>query len=119
MTGPTGSAPAKNWESLLLSERPARAVWTDVFARLGELALAASSPGALHRETITPDRLLAESAWDLWQAFPTEAPKVVDGLREFWTGPTASAGTAVLIYRRSRSGFCRSTRTYPVDARAR
>ncbi len=97
MTGPTSCVPARDWESLLLSERPAKAVWTDVFARLGELALAATSPGALHRETITPDRLLAESAWDLWQAFPAEAPTVIDGLREFWTGPAASAGTAVLI----------------------
>ena len=97
MTAPTCAAPSKDWETLLLSERPARAVWADVFARLGELALAAPSPGALHRETITPDRLLAESAWDLWQAFPAEAPKVVDSVRDFWTSSAASAGTAVLI----------------------
>jgi hypothetical protein len=51
----------------------------------------------LHRETVVPDRLLAESAWDLWQAFPAEAPKVVDAIRSFWNAPSASAGTAVLI----------------------
>ena len=93
---PTTSA-VQTWESLILSERPAPAVWTDIFARLGDVALAATSPIALHRETINPDRLLAESAWDLWQSFPTDAPKVTDALREFWVAPSASAGTAVLI----------------------
>jgi len=64
---------------------------------LGEVALAATSSSALHRETIIPDRLLAESAWDLWQSFPTAAPKVVDTVRDFWAAPSASAGTAILI----------------------
>ena len=93
---PTPSA-APTWESLILSERPAPAVWADIFARLGEVALTATSPAALHRETIIPDRLLAESAWDLWQSFPTKAPKVTDALREFWATPSASTGTAILI----------------------
>lgn len=88
---------AQSWESLILSERPAPAVWTDIFARLGETALAATSPAALHRETIIPDRLLAESAWDLWQSFPTTAPKITDALRDFWSAPSAAAGTAILI----------------------
>lgn len=89
--------PAPTWESLILSELPAAAVWQSLFARLADVALASSSPAALHRETIIPDRLLAESAWDLWQDFPTQAPKVVDAIREFWAAPSASAGTAVLI----------------------
>ncbi len=95
-SSPTTSA-APTWESLILSERPASAVWTDIFTRLGDVALAATSPTSLHRETINPDRLLAESAWDLWQSFPTAAPKVVDALRDFWAVPSTSAGTAVLI----------------------
>ena len=74
MTSSPTSSTAKTWESLILSERPASAVWTDIFARLGEVALAATSPTVLHRATINPDRLLAESAWDLWQSFPTAAP---------------------------------------------
>ena len=89
--------PARSWESMILSERPARTVWADIFACLGEAALSTTSPAVLHRETIIPDRLLAESTWDLWQAFPADAPKVVDGLREFWMAPAASTGTAVLI----------------------
>ncbi|MBP7052834.1 MAG: hypothetical protein KBE65_17645 [Phycisphaerae bacterium] len=95
-SAPTTSA-AQSWESLILSERPASAVWTDIFTRLGEISLSAPSPAALHRETIIPDRLLAESAWDLWQSFPAAAPKVTDALRSFWAAPAASAGTAILI----------------------
>jgi len=97
MTSSPPTSAAHSWESLILSERPAPAVWTDIFARLGEVALAATSPTALHRETIIPDRLLAESAWDLWQSFPAAAPKVTDTLRDFWTAPSAIAGTAILI----------------------
>src|SRR5689334_21251129 len=91
---PTSQAEA--WESLILSERPAPALWSDIFKRLGELALS-SSPSALHRETVIPDRLIAESAWDLWESFPSDAPKVVDALRAFWTSASGTAGTAVLI----------------------
>ena len=97
MTSTSTTSAAQSWESLILSERPALAVWTDIFARLGEIAMTAASPAALHRETIIPDRLLAESAWDLWQSFPTTAPKVIDALRDFWAAPSASAGTAILI----------------------
>jgi len=70
--------------------------WTAIFARLRELSL--SNPGAagLHRETIVPDRLLAESAWDLWQQFPRCAPTVIGELKRFWIG-AAGVGTAVLI----------------------
>ena len=45
---------------------------------------------------MTPDRLLAESAWDLWEEFPASAPSVISELRQFWVGVT-SVGTAVLI----------------------
>ena len=96
MTAPS-TLSTQPWESLILSERPAPAVWAEIFARLGEIALTAASPAALHRETIIPDRLLAETAWDLWQSFPTAAPKIIDALRDFWFAPSASTGTAVLI----------------------
>ncbi len=97
MTFPPTTSATQTWESLILSERPVPAVWTDIFARLGEVALSAASPAALHRATINPDRLLAESAWDLWQSFPTSAPKVIDAMRDFWMASSAIAGTAVLI----------------------
>jgi hypothetical protein len=90
------SQPA-SWESLILSNRSPAAAWSEIFRKLGETALAAPSSAALHRETIIPDRLIAESAWELWQSFPADAPKVLDAIRGFWSAPSASAGTAVLI----------------------
>lgn len=99
MTPPPGTPAPRtpSWESLILANLPVREAWAQIFKRLGEVALATPSPAALHRETITPDRLIAETAWDLWQEFPTAAPKVVDGVRDFWARASASAGTAVLI----------------------
>ena len=92
-----GPTPNAGWESLILADQPPDAAWRAIFARLRDAALAAANPAALHRETIAPDRLLAESAWDLWQQFPTAAPTVVDGLREFWASSSGVAGTAILI----------------------
>jgi len=92
----SSSTPPQSWESIILSERAAPALWSDIFKRLGEFALSAS-PSQLHRETVIPDRLIAESAWDLWQSFPTDAPKVVDAIRAFWNAASRSFGTAVLI----------------------
>ncbi len=86
-----------SWESLILTAQPPEAAWRSIFGRLRDAALAAPSPAAMHRETIVPDRLLAESAWDLWQEFPNAAPSVVAGLREFWAASSGAAGSAVLI----------------------
>lgn len=85
------------WESLILSDQSAEAVWAAVFRRLLGVALACPNPAAMHRETIVPDRLLAESAWELWQQFPSAAPSIVDGLREFWSAASSVAGSAILI----------------------
>lgn len=86
-----------SWESLVLSDQPPDAAWRAIFGRLRDTALAATNPAAMHRETIAPDRLLAESAWDLWQQFPTSAPTVVAGLRDFWAATSGVAGSAILI----------------------
>lgn len=86
-----------SWESLVLTAQPPEAAWRSIFGRLRDVALAAPSPAAMHRETIVPDRLLAESAWDLWQEFSSAAPSVVAGLREFWAASSGVAGSAVLI----------------------
>lgn len=85
------------WEPLILGDQAPDLAWRAIFARLRDVALASTSAAALHRETIVPDRLLAESAWDLWQQFPAAAPKVVDGLRDFWRTSSGAAGTAILI----------------------
>jgi hypothetical protein len=84
------------WADLILGAADAAATWEAIFARLRDLAL--SNPGAakIHNETIAPDRLLADSAWDLWQDFPRCAPTVIAELKKFWVSPGA-AGTAVLV----------------------
>jgi len=99
----TSSVPAEEWIILILNPADPTDIWTAIFARLRDFALAlASSPigngwaESLHRETIVPDRLLAESAWDLWQDFARRAPTVVDELKKFWV-QTAVSGTAVLV----------------------
>lgn len=84
------------WLDIVFAPDNTAEVWTSIFRRLGEVALATPKSVDLHKVTVVPDRLLAESAWDLWQEFPTRAPNVVDELKQFWVSGT-SAGTAVLI----------------------
>lgn len=86
-----------SWESLVLADQTPEAAWSAIFSRLCDVALASPSAVALHKETIVPDRVLSESAWDLWQAFPKSAPKVIDGLKDFWSRQSGSSGSAVLI----------------------
>lgn len=92
---PQPTAP-ETWVDLILGTLDTAETWTAIFARLRDMALANPGAAALHRETIVPDRLLAESAWSLWEEFPRCAPTVVDELKRFWTS-TPSAGTAVLV----------------------
>ena len=84
------------WAETILAARDSQAAWSGIFDRLRDVALATPNPQALHKQTVDPDRLLAESAWNLWQDFPTHAPKVIDELKRFWTSSAAS-GTAILI----------------------
>lgn len=87
---------ATGWLDILLKPQDAGEVWTAIFQRLGELALSNPKSAALHQETVVPDRLLAESAWTLWDDFPAHAPSVVNELKQFWVS-ASSVGTAVLI----------------------
>ena len=97
IAAPASTSPPQSWESLIFGNKSAVATWSEIFTRLGEIALGSSSAAALHRETVIPDRLIAESAWELWRSFPSDAPKVIDAIRTFWSASSASAGTAVLI----------------------
>ena len=75
------------WADLILGAADSTATWEAIFTRLRDVAL--SNPGAakIHNETIAPDRLLADSAWDLWQDFPRCAPTVIADLKKFWVSP--------------------------------
>jgi hypothetical protein len=94
-----GASDADAWRKLILGSAAvgdARSTWQAVFARLKDLALSTDDPTALHKQLVLPDRLLSESAWDLWEQFPTAAPSVVEELKQFWAAGSTT-GTAVLI----------------------
>ena len=90
----SGNAP--DWVKIITENDDPAVAWTQILASLRELALQSTKSGFLERATVAPDRLLANAAWDLWNAFVSHAPTAVDELKKFWT-QTAATGTAVLI----------------------
>lgn len=87
---------AVEWVNIIVDQGDASAAWKQIFAALRELALSSTKAGSLDRGTVTPDRLIANTAWNLWDDFGSHAPSVVDELKKFWV-QTASSGTAVLV----------------------
>lgn len=87
---------APDWLNVIVAEEDPTTAWQRIFASLRELALQSTKTGALDRATIVPDRLLANTAWNLWDEFLSHAPTAVDELKKFWTQTTAT-GTAVLL----------------------
>lgn len=87
---------ASEWLNVILAEDDPALAWKAVFAGLRDIALQSTKPGALDRATVTPDRLLANTAWNLWDEFLSYAPTTVDELKKYWVQTTAS-GTAVLL----------------------
>jgi len=84
------------WVQIILDAPSVSEGWKAIFGRLADLALSSSSPIELHNQTVAPDRLLTESAWELWTAYQNEAPKTADALKSWCSGPSPS-GRAVLI----------------------
>lgn len=84
------------WVQLILDAPSVSEGWKAIFGRLAELALSSSSPVELHNHTVAPDRLLAESAWELWTAYQSEAPKIADALKR-WCSEPSPTGRAVLV----------------------
>jgi hypothetical protein len=87
---------APDWLNVIVAEEDTTTAWQRIFANLLELALQSTKAGVLDRATIVPDRLLANTAWNLWDEFLSHAPTAVDELKKFWTQTTAT-GTAVLL----------------------
>ena len=79
-----------DWTDLLLAH-PASPVmtWHGVSQALAKQTLESSSPEELHRATVLSDRILAEAAFDLWEAFPTAAPRTSVRLAQWCTGNKA------------------------------
>ena len=87
---------SSEWIPLVIDAPSATEAWEGIFAKLKELALSSRSPGELHNQTVAPDRLLAEGAWDLWSQYSSEAPKTSTALKE-WCLHASSSGRGVLV----------------------
>lgn len=82
-----------DWPAIILDNAdPARA-WDGIFSALLQIAENTASPQVLHNATVEPDRLLAEAAWELWQAYPEASRKTTRELQSWQQGN----GSAVLI----------------------
>ncbi|MBC7342272.1 MAG: hypothetical protein H5U02_07450 [Clostridia bacterium] len=84
------------WVEIIFDSPSASEAWKAIFGQLRDLSLAGVAPTELHHQTVAADRLLAESAWELWMAYQSEAPRTSEALRQWWSEPTPF-GRAVLI----------------------
>src|SRR5688572_12971125 len=87
---------ASQWVDVIVGQDDSASAWNSIFASLLEVTLQSMKPGVLDKATVVPDRLLANTAWNLWDDFHHYAPTVIDELKKFWVQTTA-AGTAVLV----------------------
>lgn len=83
-----------DWSSIILDSPSPQAAWTEIFSALLILSQSSSSPVTLHDATVIPDRLLAEAAWELWEAFPEHADKTSNNLKNWGA---KGSGKAILI----------------------
>lgn len=88
---------ADPWVKTIFDSGTAEDTWSTVFTRLKDLATSSASPVELHNRTIAPDRLLAESAWELWQAHTAAAKRTSQVLQQWWSRHAGATGRAVLI----------------------
>ena len=87
---------ASTWVDAIVGESDPANAWKKILSALRELALSSSKSGALDRATVAPDRLIANTAWNLWDDFQRTAPTAIDELKKFWV-QTKASGTAVLL----------------------
>lgn len=84
------------WIKPIFDSPDPAAAWARLFEMLGTHTQASTSPEELRKQTIAPDRLLAESAWELWQAYYSTAPRTSQAIQEWWAKSFAT-GRATLI----------------------
>ena len=85
-----------NWTETILAKRAPEEIWTQIFAELLRAARANTSPVALHQSLVPADRLLAETAWELWEAYQNFPGRTSVRLVDWWNN-SAAGGRAVLI----------------------
>lgn len=86
---------AQIWGETILNSQTPQEAWAAVFTNLLEIALG-KPLNELHKHAAVADRLLAESAWDLWQAYLETVPRTSSALQTWWQEP-APVGRAILI----------------------
>ena len=86
-----------SWAGTILAADGPADVWRSIFGRLLTIARSTTSPVDLHNQTTTPDRLIAESAWELWEVYVNAAPRTSQELAAWWSEGSGPAGKAVLI----------------------
>ncbi len=85
-----------NWTETILARRPPEETWALIFDELLLEARATASPVALHQSLVPADRLLAETAWELWEAYQVFPGRTSLRLVDWWNS-CAAGGRAVLI----------------------
>lgn len=85
-----------DWIDTILGSAEPSTTWQSIFLHLRDLALQSPKAGNLDKATVAPDRLLANTAWNLWNDFIDHAPLAANELKYFWVSNSVF-GTAVLI----------------------
>lgn len=85
-----------DWTEIILQYKTPEKAWDDIFTAMLSSALEITSPVSLHEETIIPDRLISEAAWELWEAYPNSARKTSDELIK-WTGGINLDGSSSVV----------------------
>jgi hypothetical protein len=85
-----------DWSSIILDTPSMEDAWKKIFIALLNTAQDIRSPVNLHKQTVIPDRLLSEAAWELWEAYPRLAELTSTALKKSCGNP-APGGQAVLI----------------------
>lgn len=79
----------------LLNDTNSHNCWQAILDYLLEIA-PETSPPMLHQATVKLDRLLAESAWNLWYDFKGCITRTAEVLKDWW-GDNSVGGRAILI----------------------
>jgi len=87
---------ALGWTDVILRSTTPTEAWQAIFQQLNDIAAHATSPKEVHNQTVAPDRLLAESGWELWEAYSVSAERTAARLKRWYAQPAAS-GRATLI----------------------
>ncbi len=86
---------APGWTRIALHSETSEQAWRSIFEQLKILAIEAKSSADLHNDTFMPDRLLAESAWELWSDYTSKADRTAKHLESWFQ--SSSSGRAILI----------------------